>query len=146
MRRARFTSRGVGLSLCATAAVGALALTGCGSSDYKNELRPPRTKVVSAFISERGISISPAHLGAGPVTIIVTNQAGTPQSLTLETSGDGAGTTRETAKIFPTDTASMKATVDTGSYRLRASSDAISEAVLRVGAERPSSQNDLQLP
>jgi hypothetical protein len=146
MERARFTTRGIGPALGALGVLGALVASGCGTQSYTNHLRPAETKIVSAYISDHGVSISPAKLGAGPITIVVTNQAGTPQTLTIETAGDGAGTTRHTAQIDPTNTANLKAVVDTGTYRLKASSGDMDAAVLKVGAPRPSAQNDLAQP
>jgi hypothetical protein len=143
MVRARNTRA---LGVAAVVVAGAATLAGCGGSDYENKLRPPATKIVSAYISDDAVSISPAKLGGGPITLVITNQAGTPQTLTLETAGDEAGTTRTSAQVDPSDTTSLKAVVETGRYTLTASSDGIRRAVLRVGAERPSAQNDLQLP
>ncbi|HEX2086856.1 MAG TPA: hypothetical protein VHF89_14345, partial [Solirubrobacteraceae bacterium] len=95
--------------------LGAVALigSGCGEDDdYENKPRPPAPIVVSASISEDRVSVSPTEFGAGPITLIVTNQTENAQELTLETDeigGEGPGITQETGPISPGDTASIKA-------------------------------------
>ena len=55
---------------------GGLALGGCGSSsaDYKNDPRPPSPIVITGYIDDQRVSVSPRSLGAGPISLIVTNQ------------------------------------------------------------------------
>ena len=107
------------------AVAGALALGGCGSSsaDYKNDPRPPG--------------------------LIVTNQTGTAQRLTLESAdatGAGPGLKQVTAPISPQDTATLKVDVKPGSYSVHVAGGAIRAAGLQVGPERASAQNDLLQP
>ena len=65
----------------------ACALAGCGDSgeDYANKPRPAAPINVTAAISDKQISISPKEFGAGPVVIIVSNQTGSEQTVTLQT-------------------------------------------------------------
>ena len=46
----------------------ALALGGCGSSsaDYKNDPRPPAPIVITGYISDQRVSVSPAQLRRRP--------------------------------------------------------------------------------
>jgi hypothetical protein len=133
--------------------VGALALGagGCGGGggDYKNEPRPPSPIVVTASVSKDQVSVSPRRLGAGPISLIVTNQTGASQQVTIESdgaTGSGPGIRQETAPINPRDTATLTADVAPGTYRVHVVGDGIRAATFRVGKPRPSAQNDLLQP
>jgi hypothetical protein len=122
---------------------------GCGAgSSYKNEPRPPAPIVVTASISNDRVSVSPRIFGAGPISLVVTNQTGASQQVTLESIeriGQGPGIRQQTAPINPLDTATLKATIDPGRYRVGVGGG-ITPGILRVGRERPSAQNDLLQP
>ena len=139
--RARF-------AVAAVCAAGVLA--GCGSEDdYANKPRPPAPIVVSAAISSEKISVSPRRFGAGPVTLIVSNQTDEAQQLTLETDeigGTESGIEQKTGPINPGDTASLKAELRRGQYSVSVSGNGIQPAAVRVGEARESSQNDLLQP
>jgi hypothetical protein len=131
------------------ACVAALAATGCGSDDdYKNELRPPSPIVVTAAVSKEAVSISPAKFGAGPISLIVTNQTDDTQQVTLETSNTSGspGITQQTGPINPSDTATLQADIPQGTYELGVRGAAIKPAKLVVGEKRESAQNDLLQP
>jgi hypothetical protein len=123
---------------------------GCGDEeDYANEPRPPSPIVVSAAISQDRISVSPRKFGAGPITLIVTNQTSEAQEITLETDelgGEKAGIQQNSGPINPGDTASLKAELREGTYRVGVDGKSIAGAALRVAGERPSSQDDLLQP
>jgi hypothetical protein len=133
--------------------VGALALgvgaCGGGRDDYKNELRPPSPVVVTASVSKNAVSVSPRKLGAGPISLIVSNQTGASQQVTIESAaapGSGPGIRQETAPINPRDTATLTANVAPGTYRVHVVGDGIRAATFRVGKKRASAQNDLLQP
>ena len=131
--------------------MGAFAFaTGCGDDDdYENEPRPPAPIVVSAAITQDGVSVSPENFGAGPITLIVTNQTQSAQELTLETdeiAGSAPGIEQETGPISPGDTASLKADLREGTYRVGVNGRGIAEAALDVGEPRESAQNQLLQP
>jgi hypothetical protein len=137
----------------AIALAGALAsgAAGCGTTKHQNELRPPAPIVLSAAITPVRISLSPARIGGGPITLVATNLTGTSQQVTLESAfpagaGSRPGIRQQTGPINPNDTATLKATVGPGLYRIRVGGDAVAPATLAVAAKRPSSQNDLMLP
>ncbi len=138
--------RGARGPLLAGGAAMVLVLSGCGGDDYTNKLRPPEPVIVSAFVSNHEVSISPAALGAGPIRLIVTNQSRKPQEIAIATAGNAAGTRRKTMPIGSGDTATLAADVRTGTYSIAASGSGIRPATLQVGVKRPSSQNDLQQP
>jgi hypothetical protein len=128
-----------------------LAAGGCGSSsaDYKNDPRPPGPIVITGYISDQRVSVSPRSLGAGPISLIVTNQTATAQRVTLESAGatgSGPGIKQVTAPISPQDTATLKVDVKPGSYSVHVGEDAIRAARLKVGPQRASAQNDLLQP
>jgi hypothetical protein len=138
-------------ALAPLAVASVLALGGCGSSsaDYKNDPRPPGPIVVTGYISDQRVSVSPRSLGAGPISLIVTNQTGTSQRVTLESAGatgSGPGIRQVTAPISPQDTATLKVDVKPGSYSVHVAGDGIRAARLKVGPERESAQNDLLQP
>jgi hypothetical protein len=126
----------------------ALGAAGCGGSNssYKKLPHPPAPIVVTASISKDRVSVSPERFGAGPIDLLITNQTGASQQITLETRGGGTGLKQSTAPINPRDTAEIKADLSSGHYAVRVSAGGIHAATLRVGAERPSAQNQLLQP
>src|SRR5690349_19614981 len=88
--RGRYIARVPGRALLLAAAAAAAAccgLAGCGSgSDYANKDRPPSPINVSAAISTKKVSLSPKRFGAGPIVLIISNQTGDKQKITLQTS------------------------------------------------------------
>ena len=131
-------------------AVAGVAVTACGSSsDYKNEPRPPAPIILTASIDDQRVSVSPRAFGAGPISLIVTNQTKTAQRVTLESvekAGQGPGLRQQTAPISPRDTATLKVEVTPGRYSVHVGADGIAAALLRVGPRRASAQNDLLQP
>lgn len=132
-------------------AVAPLLLLGCGGADntYENRDRPPAPIQVTAYVSKDRVSVSPGTFGAGPITLVVTNQTDRSQQVTLETAdtpGAQAGVRQETGPINPRDTATIQADVRQGAYSVHVSGGDIRPAKLAVGAQRPSSQQDLLLP
>lgn len=132
-------------------AIAVAAIVGCGDdSDYKNTARPPAPILITAHIGKNRVSVDPPTFGAGPITVVITNQTDRSQQITLESSDEAGsssiGTKQETGPINPQDTASLAANVKEGSYVLHVGGDDIRGATLDVGAERESSQQDLLLP
>lgn len=128
-----------------------LAVSGCGSdNNYANEPRPPSPITVTASISGQRVSVSPTPIGAGPITLVVTNQTDRSRELVLESddaAGSGkAGIRQQTGPINPQGTASLKANLETGTYAVRVKGDSIRAGRLEVGRERASAQNELLQP
>ena len=137
------------MGACALALAAGIA--GCGDDDdYANEPRPPSPITVTASISDQRVSVSPTPIGAGPVTLVVTNQTSRSRDLVLESddaAGSGkAGIRQQTGPINPQGTASLKANLDSGTYAVRVRGDDISPGTLEVGRERASAQNELLQP
>jgi hypothetical protein len=122
-------------------------VVGCGSSnDYKNEPRPPSPIVVTASINHNQVAVSPRRFGAGPITLIVTNQTGASQQLTVEINNGQAGFKGRTGPINPHDTGQLNANLGTGTYSVHVDGNSVRPARLTVGRSRPSAQNDLLQP
>ena len=125
-------------------------LAGCGGDgdDYANKPRPATPINVTVAISDKKISISPKTFGAGPVVMIVSNQTGSPQTVTLQTEelgGTQPGLKQSTDAIAPRGTGTLKADVRKGSYELSVRNGP-SPAALEVGDERKSAQDALLQP
>lgn len=132
----------------ACVAFAAMLVAGCGTStDYKNTPRPAAPIVVTASISNKAVSVSPKKFGAGPITLIVTNQTSASQQLTLEIDTGNPGFKGKTGPINPRDTGELKANLDApGTYSVHVDGGSIKPARVTVGAKRPSAQNDLLQP
>ena len=144
--RERTSRRALAPALLVVAAL----VGGCGGgSSYKNNVRPPSPLNITASVSDRGIAVSPATFGAGPIVLIVTNQTGASQAITFESNQLGAskpGVTQTTEPINPRGTGQLKVDVTQGRYRLRAGNADITPAQVTVGPTRQSAQNDVLQP
>jgi hypothetical protein len=128
-------------------AVAATAVVGCGGgTSYKNEPRPPAPIIVSASINNRQVAVSPHRFGAGPITLIVTNQTGASQQVTVEINTGAAGFKGRTGPINPRDTGQLKADLPRGIYSVHVDGPSIRGARLLVGKPRPSAQNEVLQP
>jgi hypothetical protein len=134
-----------------TLATGVLATSalGCGTTkNYANNPRPAEPIVVAAAIAPGGISISPATFGAGLVQLVVTNLTNNSVQLEIVSGTRSAqhSVLQQTGPINPQDTAQVKLQLGTGAYTIRVVPRRVKDAVLKVGAPRPSSQNQLLQP
>ena len=130
---------------------GVIAAPGCGGDEdlRANRPRPPAQIIITASVSADQVSVSPSRFGAGPIRLIVSNQTGASQQVTLESDGEagaGPGVRQQTAPINPRDTASLSAEVDPGRYRVAVEGDGIEAATVQVGAQRASAQNEVLQP
>ena len=141
----RQTPHGVAVAACSAAVLG---VAGCGEENsYRNDPRPPAPIVVTAAVTPERVSVSPSRFGAGPISLIVTNQTETAQRVTVERNEIGERPfEQQTSPINPNGTASLKADIDQGAYEVRVESKGIRPARVTVGAERESAQNDLLQP
>jgi hypothetical protein len=128
----------------------AAVVGGCGAkADYANKPRPPAPITVTAAIDKTRVRVSEPKFGGGPVVILISNQSGADQKVTLESDELGAahgGIKRSTGTIAPRSTGQLKVDADEGSYTLSASGGNVAPVTLTVGQRRRSSQNDLLLP
>jgi hypothetical protein len=137
---------------CVVVSAGALALgaVACGSSGkFANQPRPPAPITVTAAIDGTRVRVSPKTFGAGPVTIIVSNQSGASQQVTFETNeigGTEGGIRASAGPVAPRGTTTLQVNPRRGIYRLSTKSRAVRPAAILVGRPRPSSQNELLQP
>jgi hypothetical protein len=134
-----------------TATVLVVAGAGCGSSDsYENASRPPSPVDVSVQLTDQRVLASPTRLGAGPVTLLVSNQSTRTRELTLTAPTDsGRGCIDDGASsgpIGPQGTARLQLSLVQGTCVVGVADDALQPRRLTVGAERPSAQDDLLQP
>ena len=133
------------------ASFGATVLgAGCGASEsHKNKLKPPEPINVTASVSDKRVLVSPHAFGAGPIVLIITNQTGRKQDVTLEsdTTSGKAGIQQSTGPIIPDGgTAQLQVNVAQGTYHLSTADDRVEEAMIAVGGSRGTSQNELLQP
>jgi hypothetical protein len=142
--RRMLRARRRGAVLAVVLAAAALAGAGCGGGDEaRSEQRPPVTANLSVHLGTDRITVSPDKVGAGPVTLLVSNQSGAAQSLTV----DGPRLRRAVGPIPPDDTATLKVTMGSGEFTVAAEeSAALDPATIMVGPPRDSAQNELLLP
>ena len=138
----------MGGRVLATFAVAALVIAGCGDEDFENKARAPVAIELSGVIQKDKVTVSPARdLGAGPFEITISNQTDKPHTVTLE----GESIKEDAGSVDPSDTLTIKRTLEPGTYEVRAGSEQavpkeIEPAVLDIGAERQDSNSDLLLP
>jgi hypothetical protein len=127
--------------LFAAALITALAVSGCGRDDFKNDPRPPIPAEVSVKIAKDGVAVSPKEFGAGLVNFTIANL--TTDSGTLAIHGP---VDTDSGEIPPAGTGTVKVDMKTGSYEASVSGVAVRPFSFTVGPERASGQNDLLLP
>lgn len=120
----------------------ALVVIGCGGSGRGEEDRPPLPLTIAIQIGEDEVTSSPSKFGAGPVTMIISNQTNVGQKMTI----DGPRLERA-VPVDPADTATLKADLQPGEYTLETETSQQSPPyTIRVGAERGSAQNRVLVP
>lgn len=123
----------------------AAGLTACGGTTrYANAPSPPGSVAVGAAITDDGVNVSPDHLGAGLVQLVVTNLTGSSQQLVVRLTGGSF--LQETAPINPKDTAQLKADLGPGSYTVGVKDAHVPAAKIAVGGRRPASRDQLLTP
>ncbi len=134
--------------IAATAmAATALLAAGCGEDEsYSNDKRPSARIVLTAAIGPDEVSVSPMAFGAGPVSLVITNQTGAAQQITFEATGGDGGFMQQTGPVNPGDTATLKAEVPRGKVTVRVQGDEIDPAVLTVGPARAGARDELLQP
>jgi hypothetical protein len=136
-----------GVAIFAVVMAAAVAV-GCGEDDFENEPRPPVPMELSGVIQNDKLTVSPSrNIGAGPFTILISNQTDAEHTVTLE----GGNIQERVGPVAPDDTVEIKRTLAPGSYEVSAGSARavrreIQPAVLDIGEERENSNSDLLLP
>jgi hypothetical protein len=134
-------------SAFALLATAATVVAGCGGSQFKDKPRPPVPIQLTGVITEKGVTVSPNRVGAGPIVLLISNQTQQAHTITL----DGVDVKDTVGPINPLDTAKVQQTLKQGNYEVRAGSTRavtreLRPAKLKVGPERKSSSNKVLLP
>ena len=134
-------------------AASAVALTACGStSSGATTPRPPALVNLTVYIDNSSVSVSPSSVGAGPVTLIITNQASQAESLAILRSGSSAGDPlASTGPINPQATAQVTVNFSSrGAYSLSTADAGTGSSVLpasiTVGSPRSNSDSQVLQP
>ncbi len=123
------------------AGAAALAISACGDEDFENNPRPAAPIELSALINDRAVKVSPTKdVGAGPVTVTISNQSEDASRLVFE-----GPTDHSSDPVIAGGTGSMKVDLAEGEYTISTGESGPSDQ-FSVGPERPSSQNELLLP
>lgn len=126
------------------------AAAGCGAdTSYQSSNRPPAPINVTAAIRPDRVIVSPTRFGAGPIVLIVSNQTGRAQELTIETNevaGTQVGLRQTSSPINPSGTARLQVDVRRGTYAVHVRDGGVRPAALKVGARRASAQDELLQP
>jgi hypothetical protein len=130
-----------------TFAIAALLVAGCGDDDFENEPRPPVAVELTGVIQEDALTVSPSKVGAGQVTITISNQTDADKTITLE----GEAISERVGPVAPLDVAEITRTLEPGTYEVRAGSERavrreIEPATLDIGKPRKTSSGELLLP
>jgi len=135
-------------SVSAAILFSALALAGCGGkgSTFANDPRPPAPISVTAAISGGRVAVSPTRVGAGPVLLVVSNQSMSSQEVSISSADSGASDApTKSGPINPQGTAQVQVDLKPGSYTI-GGGKGTRAAILTVGAERATAQNQLLQP
>jgi hypothetical protein len=148
MRRVTERGRIRAAALLSGGALVAVLIAGCGGSDFKNHPRPAVPIQLTGVITDKNITVSPGKFGAGPITLVISNQTQKSHSVTLEPAplNNQSAPTQTVGPINPLDTANIQQNMTEGKWVVRVSSDGIKPATLTVGPKRASSSNTLLLP
>jgi hypothetical protein len=130
-----------------TTAVVALPLAACGQEDFENQPRAAAAIELTGVIKPNQVSVQPRRVGAGPISITVSNQTNDTHTVVLE----GDRVREVVGPINPLDTATIQKNLDPGVYQVRAGSTKavareIKPAELDVGKARKNSSDEVNLP
>jgi hypothetical protein len=127
--------------LAMIASLAGVAFAGCGAESNPNNPRPPAQLEVSASVDPQRVQISPDRFGAGVVNFTVANLSGSP--ITFSVNGPKKAST---VQIEPGAPDYLKMNLTEGTYQATVGRSKIKPATIKVGPERPSSQNQVLLP
>lgn len=153
-----------------------LVAAGCSEDNYDNTPRPPVPVQLGVVITPDDVRVSPnspssetvddglaatdeeeadatpatADVGAGPTMLVISNQSGRPQTMTIESAddpgGDRAGIRQPVPEIDPLDTEYVQVNFPEGQYTFSTDDRQIAQGTLMVGEQRPTGSNTLLLP
>jgi hypothetical protein len=137
-------------------ALTALAVSACGSAGGQSPsvARPANPVNLTVYVNDSRVSVSPAHVGAGPITFIVTNQASHAEALAISM---GGSTLASTAPINPQGTTQVSVNFKPGRYTIATGAlgrndaqlsrqSSIRPASIHIGRQRANSGNSVLQP
>lgn len=137
-------------------ALTALVVSACGSAGGQSPsvARPANPVNLTVYVNDSRVSVSPAQVGAGPITFIVTNQASHAEALAISM---GGSTLASTAPINPQGTTQVSVDFKPGRYTIATGDQGRNEAQLskqssirpasiHIGRQRASSSNSVLQP
>jgi len=127
--------------LAVSALLVALVAAGCGRNDFKNDPRPPVPAEVSVKIAQDGVGVSPKQFGAGLVNFTIANLTQGTGTLAIQ-----GPVNANSNQLAPGAAETLKVDMKTGSYQASVDGIGVKPFNFTVGPERPSGQNDLNLP
>jgi hypothetical protein len=138
-------------------AVAAATVAGCGGgSHFANQSRPPAPVNLTVYINDMRVSVSPSSVGAGPVQLIVTNQASNAESLQVQQAGGSSvadtgpispqGTAQVTVDLSPPGDYTVGIAPSSSTQAAAATPTGIQPAVVHVGTARAGSSSQLLQP
>jgi hypothetical protein len=137
---------------CVLAGAIALIAAGCGGEDFQRAPRPAVSLELTGVIQRDKVTVSPNRVGAGPISIVISNQTQAAHTVTLAgQTRNGSRIEERVGPINPLDTATIQKTLRPGSYQVRAGSEVavpkeIAPARLTVGRDRANSDDKVLLP
>jgi hypothetical protein len=150
MIHARRTRRARAALLLSSGAMVAVAVAGCGGTgSFKNQPRPPAPVQLTGVVTNKQVTISPNHIGAGPVIIVVSNQTDSSHTIVLErATNEGSGARDTVGPVNPLSAATLSDNLTNGEYSVSVDNGlgSIQPATIIVGPERRSSSGQLLLP
>src|SRR5437763_9684419 len=95
-------------------------VSGCGGSSFKDKPRPPVPIQLTGVITDKNITVSPAKFGAGPITLVISNQTQQSHSVTLEPAplNKQSGSEQTVGPINPLDTANIQQNMTAGKWEV----------------------------
>jgi len=139
-------------ALSATVLVLAGLAAGCGSGsdDYANADRPAAPVSISIAVTDARLGVSPSHVGAGPVLLLIANESNRSRDVTL-TTPDGSDRScveddASSGPINPQGAARIQLSLVQGTCELGVADGNVPPARIVVGPERESAQQDLLQP
>jgi hypothetical protein len=124
-------------------------VAGCGASGgYDNAERPPAPINVAVSVNGDRVSVSPHHVGAGPVVLLVSNASGTTRDVTLSGPSGGAcvEANASSGPIDPQGVARLQIELVQGDCVVGVRDGSLRPARLSVGPTRNSAQDSLLQP
>lgn len=147
----------VPVPLAAAIILAGLVVAGCGTTRMAAVNSPAPTVELNVYINSQRVSVSPSRIGAGQITVLVSNEASRAVSLQIVRRGRRGRFLAASRPIPAGANNQFRVDLSSGRYalattRVRATDaqltlgTGIAPAVLRIGAPRPNGNSALLQP